>query len=172
MQYISFYPSPLGEITLAADDIGLTGLWFQGQKFDRYNLEAAAKEQELPVFAQAKQWLDVYFSGMEPDFVVPLHLLGTAFQKEVWEILRWIPYGKTMTYGEIAKLLAEKRGIPTMAAQAVGGAVGKNPISVIVPCHRVMGANGNLTGYAGGVERKNALLRLEGIQTLNLFAKR
>ncbi len=161
MQYISKYPSPIGNIVLAADEMGLTGLWFEGQKYFARHLAQDHEEKELPIFTKAKEWLDVYFSGKEPSFELPLHVIGTDFQKEVWEILRVIPYGKTVTYGEIAKLLAQKRGIKQMSAQAVGGAVGKNGISIIVPCHRVVGANGSLTGYAGGIDKKSALLRLE-----------
>lgn len=161
MQYISHYQSPLGNILLAADDIGLTGLWFEGQKYFALYLDKEHEEKELPVFEKAKQWLDIYFSGKEPNFKVPLHFTGTDFQNEVWEILYAIPYGQTMTYGEIAKQLAEKRGLKRMSAQAVGGAVGRNEISIIVPCHRVVGANGSLTGYAGGIDKKVKLLTLE-----------
>ena len=114
------------------------------------------------VFEQAKKWLAIYFSGKEPDFKIPLHFIGTDFQNEVWEILSSIPYGQTTTYGEIAKQLAARRGLERMSAQAVGGAVGRNEISIIVPCHRVVGANGSLTGYAGGIDKKIALLQLEG----------
>lgn len=169
MQYISHYRSPIGEMLLAADEIGLFGLWFEGQKYFALHLDKDREEKELPVFAAAKRWLDVYFSGREPDFSVPLHLAGTAFQKEVWKILCAIPYGQTMTYGEIAKSLAAKRGLAHMSAQAVGGAVGHNKISVIVPCHRVVGANGNLTGYAGGIEKKVKLLALEKADMRQLF---
>lgn len=161
MQYISHYKSPVGEILLAADEIGLTGLWFEGQKYFALYLDKEHEERELPVFETTKRWLDIYFSGREPDFKVPLHFTGTDFQNEVWEILYSIPYGQTMTYGEIAKQLAKKRGLSRMSAQAVGGAVGRNEISVIVPCHRVVGANGSLTGYAGGIDKKIALLKLE-----------
>lgn len=161
MQYISHYQSPLGNILLAADDIGLTGLWFEGQKYFALYLDREHEEKELPVFEKAKQWLDIYFSGKEPNFKVPLHFTGTDFQNEVWEILYAIPYGQTMTYGEIAKQLAAKRGLKRMSAQAVGGAVGRNEISIIVPCHRVVGANGSLTGYAGGIDKKVKLLTLE-----------
>ena len=161
MQYISYYQSPLGRILLAADEIGLTGLWFEGQKYFAMHLDKEHEEKELPVFTTVKHWLDFYFSGQEPDFTVPLHLIGTDFQKEVWEILCSIPYGKTMTYGEIAKMIAKKRGLEHMSAQAVGGAVGHNKISIIVPCHRVLGTNGSLTGYAGGIDKKIALLTLE-----------
>lgn len=162
MQYISHYQSPLGGILLAADAAGLTGLWFEGQKYFALYLDKEHEEKELPVFEQAKKWLDLYFSGREPDFKVPLHFTGTDFQNEVWEILYSIPYGRTMTYGEIAGRLAAQRGIKHMSAQAVGGAVGRNEISIIVPCHRVVGANGSLTGYAGGIDKKIALLKLEG----------
>ena len=163
MQYISRYHSPMGGILLAGDGNGLTGLWFEGQKYFARHLDKEQEEREIPLFELAKGWLDVYFSGREPDFSVPLHLMGTAFQKEVWEILRSIPYGHTMTYGEIAKQLAEKRGLSHMSAQAVGGAVGRNPISILVPCHRVVGADGSLTGYAGGIDKKGRLLKLEGV---------
>lgn len=162
MQYISHYQSPVGDILLAADEIGLTGLWFEGQKYFGLYLDKEHKEKQLPVFEQAKKWLEIYFSGREPNFKVPLHFIGTEFQNEVWEILFSIPYGQTMTYGEIAKQLAAKHGLKRMSAQAVGGAVGRNKISVIVPCHRVVGTSGSLTGYAGGIDKKIALLKLEG----------
>ena len=161
MQYISQYHSPIGDILLAADDIGLTGLWFEGQKYFALHLDKEHKEEELPVFTETKRWLDIYFSGKEPDFTVSLHFMGTDFQKEVWKILCSIPYGNTMTYGEIAEKIAFKRGLKHMSAQAVGGAVGHNPISILVPCHRVIGSNGNLTGYAGGIDKKIKLLTLE-----------
>ena len=162
MQYTTTYESSLGSILLAADEIGLTGLWFEGQKYFALYLHKEHEEKALPVFEEAKRWLDIYFSGKDPDFKLPLHFTGTDFQNEVWEILYSIPYGKTMTYGEVAKLLAKNRGIVRMSAQAVGGAVGHNEISVIVPCHRVVGSNGSLTGYAGGISRKVELLKLEG----------
>ncbi len=166
MQYTSKYESPLGSILLEADEVGLTGLWFEGQKYftccpDKEE-EAKGMEQEPPVFEEARKWLDIYFSGKEPDFRLPLHFTGTEFQKEVWEILYRIPYGQTTTYGSIAARLAKKKGIERMSAQAVGGAVGRNKISIIVPCHRVVGANGSLTGYAGGIDKKIVLLKLEG----------
>ena len=166
------YDSPLGGILLAADEIGLTGLWFEGQKYFGLYLDKEHEERELPVFEQAKQWLDVYFSGREPDFKVPLHFIGTDFQKEVWEILYSIPYGQTTTYGEIAKQLAAKRGLKHMSAQAVGGAVSHNEISILVPCHRVVGTNGSLTGYAGGIDKKIALLKLEGALKEEYFIPR
>ncbi len=161
MQFIRHYPSPLGPVLLAADALGLTGLWFEGQKYFARGLDPEAEEKDLPVFTDTADWLDLYFSGKKPDLAPPLHLRGTPFQKEVWEILCTIPCGSTMTYGEIAARLAQTRGLPHMSAQAVGSAVGHNPISILVPCHRVVGANGSLTGYAGGIERKIALLQLE-----------
>ncbi len=169
MQYISHYQSPIGGILLAADETGLTGLWFEGQKYFALYLDKEHKEKEVPVFETAKRWLDIYFSGKEPDFQVPLHFTGTDFQNEVWEILYSIPYGNTMTYGEIAKKIAEKRGLKRMSAQAVGGAVGHNEISIIVPCHRVVGSNGSLTGYAGGIEKKAELLKLEKVDMAGFF---
>ena len=169
MQYTTQYQSPLGPILLAADDKGLTGLWLEGQKYYAYELKDAQEKNSLPVFEAAKHWLSVYFSGQEPNFSVPLHLIGTEFQKEVWEILCTIPYGHTMTYGEIAKLLAKEKGILRMSAQAVGGAVGHNKISIIVPCHRVVGANGNLTGYGGGIDKKVRLLTLEHLDMKKFF---
>lgn len=169
MQYISHYESPLGNILLSADDIGLTGLWFEGQKHFALHLDKKHVELEIPLFEPIKRWLNVYFSGKEPNFSVPLHLIGTEFQKEVWAILRTIPYGCTLTYGEIARRIAIERDLKSMSAQAVGGAVGHNPISVVVPCHRVVGTNGSLTGYAGGIDRKNWLLNLEQANQRPIF---
>ena len=169
MQYISHYHSPLGNILLAADQIGLTGLWFEGQKYFALYLDKEHEEKEVPVLKQTKEWLDIYFSGKEPDFKLPLHFTGTDFQNEVWEILSGIPYGQTPTYGEIAKQIAAKRGLARMSAQAVGGAVGHNEISIIVPCHRVVGSNGSLTGYAGGIDKKIKLLTLEKVNMDSFF---
>lgn len=169
MQYINHYHSPIGDILLSADSIGLTGLWFEGQKYYALYLDKDHEEKELPIFADTKRWLDIYFSGKEPDFSLPLHFTGTEFQNEVWEILASIPYGKTMTYGEIAQKIAANRGLKRMSAQAVGGAVGHNEISIIVPCHRVVGTNGSLTGYAGGIEKKIALLTLENVDMQSFF---
>ena len=155
MQYISHYASAIGSMLLAADEAGLTGIWFAEQKYYGKNLPSNCQEAELPIFRETKRWLDLYFSGFQPDFTPPLHLSGTPFQKKVWAVLTSIPYGQTMTYGQIAALVGCK------SAQAVGGAVGRNPISVIVPCHRVIGADDSLTGYAGGLDKKTALLQLE-----------
>lgn len=165
MQYITHYQSPLGGITISSDGTSLTGLWFDGQKYFASTLGADYKEKDLPVFTEAKRWLDIYFSGKEPDFTPPLALNGSAFRMAVWQILQSIPYGQTITYGDIARQLAAQQGKTKMSAQAVGGAVGHNPISIIVPCHRVVGAGGSLTGYAGGIDKKVQLLELEGINT-------
>lgn len=162
MQYTTTYQSPAGEILLAADDIGLTGLWFEGEKYYALSLDKEHEEKEIPVFVEVKRWLDIYFAGREPDFMPPIHMIGTPLQLEVWELLRKIPYGKTTTYGELAKQIAKQRGLERMSAQAVGFAVGRNEISLIVPCHRVVGTNGSLTGYAGGIDKKMAFLKLEG----------
>lgn len=159
--YTLHYDSPLGGILLAADELGLTGLWFEGQKYFAHGLSPEHTAQETPVLQQAKRWLDVYFSGQEPDFTPPLHPIGSPFRQEVWELLLQIPYGQTTTYGTLAKQLAAKHGLARISAQAVGGAVGHNAISIIIPCHRVVGTNGSLTGYAGGIERKVKLLVLE-----------
>lgn len=169
MQYTSNYRSPLGDILLAADEVGLTGLWFVGQKYFALYLDQEHEEKEIPVFDETKQWLDIYFAGCMPDFTPTLHFTGTAFQNEVWEILCTIPYGETLTYGEIARRLAAKRGLERMSAQAVGGAVSHNEISIIVPCHRVVGTNGSLTGYAGGIDRKVKLLTLENADIKSFF---
>lgn len=161
MQYTGKYKSPLGSILLAADEIGLTGLWFEGQKYFANTLDPQNDEKELPVLIQARQWMDIYFSGKEPVFQVPLHVMGSKFQQKVWTILSAIPYGQTTTYGAIARQIAMLDGLERVSAQAVGGAVGRNPVSIIVPCHRVVGSNGSLTGYASGLEKKAALLKLE-----------
>ena len=148
MDYLNRYLSPLGDITLSSDGDALTGL-----SFGRYG---EGREKDLPVFDTAKRWLDVYFRGSVPDFTPLLNLRGSGFRKAVWEILLTIPFGKTMTYGQIAAKFSDR-----MSAQAIGGAVGHNPVAIIVPCHRVLGANGKLTGYAGGLDKKISLLELE-----------
>ena len=164
MDYNWHYDSPLGGITLASDGEALTGLWFDGQIYFADTMSEDAKEMKLPIFVQTCHWLDSYFSGKEPDFTPRLKMNTTPFRKAVWEILLTIPFGKTMTYGEIAKLIAQKRSITQMSAQAIGGAIGHNSIALIIPCHRVVGSKGNLTGYAGGLDKKVKLLRLEGVQ--------
>ena len=156
MIYLTRYESPLGSILLAADGVGLTGLWFIGQKYFPSFSEGEALEEETPVLAETIRWLNVYFSGASPDFLPPLHPQGSSFRQAVWNVLLTIPRGQTMTYGEIARRLNVR------SAQAVGGAVGHNPVSILIPCHRVVGSDGSLTGYAGGLERKERLLQLEG----------
>lgn len=169
MMYTQNYESPLGSILLAADETGLTGLWFRGEKYFADVLDPDHTERETPVLQQAKRWLDVYFSGQEPDFTPPLHPVGSPFRQEVWALLLQIPYGQTTTYGELAKQIAAKHGLARMSAQAVGGAVGHNEISIIIPCHRVVGTSGSLTGYAGGMDKKVKLLTLEKVCMERLF---
>lgn len=169
MQYIFKYQSPLGGITIAADDLGLTGLWFDGQKYFADTLSAEHEEKVHPLFGQTREWLDCYFSGKNPGFTPSVHLQGSPFRQEVWKLLQQIPYGKTITYADIAKEIARQQGVQNWSAQAVGGAVGHNPVSIIVPCHRVVGSNGSLTGYAGGISRKVQLLTLEQTNMSGLF---
>ena len=163
MVSIQTYDSPIGTLLLAADEVGLCGLWLSGEKYFADHLPAEHVQKCTPVLAKAQQWLDIYFSAKEPDFMPPLHPVGSEFRQAVWQLLLQIPYGKTVTYGQLARKLAKQRGILRMSAQAVGGAVGHNEISIIIPCHRVVGAGGNLTGYAGGIDRKIRLLKLEGV---------
>ena len=169
MMYTLHYASPLGGILLAADEIGLTGLWFDGEKYFADVLDPEHIARETPILLDAKHWLDAYFSGQEPDFTPPLHPIGSPFRQEVWELLLQIPYGQTTTYGALAKQLAEKHGLPRMSAQAVGGAVGHNEISILIPCHRVIGTSGSLTGYAGGISKKVKLLTLEKVDMEHFF---
>ena len=169
MTYTYHYNSPLGGITLSSNGTELTGLWFDGQKYFGDTLEGKSEEKGLPIFEQSVRWLDIYFSGKAPDFTPPLYMQTTPFRKMVWEIMLTIPFGKTMTYGEIAERIAKQKGISHMSAQAVGGAVGHNSISLIIPCHRVVGTNGSLTGYAGGIEKKVQLLTLEKADMSSFF---
>lgn len=162
MKYISTYSSPLGKMFMAsADGEALCGLWFEEQKYVPQNLASAQLCDSLRLFEQSRHWLDIYFNGENPDFMPPLKPEGTPFRQKVWKLLLDIPYGLTTTYGQLAAHMATDSGHTTMSAQAVGGAVGHNPISVIIPCHRVVGADGCLTGYAGGLERKSRLLSME-----------
>ena len=169
MIFTEHYDSPLGGILFAADEIGLTGLWLDGQKYFGGHLPAERRTQETPILTEARRWLDIYFTGREPDFRPPLHPVGSVFRQAVWKILLQIPYGKTTTYGEIARQLAAQQGLERMSAQAVGGAVGHNEISIIIPCHRVVGTNGSLTGYAGGIDKKIKLLELEHTDMSRFF---
>lgn len=176
MLYSSHYDSPLGGITLASDGEALTGLWFDGQKYfaGTMTLEGAATtssaqsqvDVDSPLFDSVRQWLDIYFCGRNPGFTPQIRMTGSPFRQRVWQSLLRIPYGQTTTYSAIAREIAAERGLKAMSAQAVGGAVGHNPISLIIPCHRVVGSDGSLTGYAGGIDRKLALLRLEGAEVV------
>ena len=163
MIYMGRYDSPLGPITLAGEDGALTGLWFDGQKYFGAGLPAGTPEGEPPVFRQVRAWLDRYFRGEDPGPAPPLAPAGTVFQRAVWEVLREIPYGRPATYGQVAQAAGRGLGRNT-SPRAAGSAVGRNPISLLIPCHRVVGAGGSLTGYAGGLERKEALLKLEGAE--------
>lgn len=169
MLYYKKITSPLGEITLRSDGEYLTGLWFASDKHYSDKDIVGGKAKHLPVFEQAEKWLAEYFAGCEPKTNVPIKLAGSAFQLQVWELLQKIPYGSLITYGDVAKQVAAQNGIARMSAQAVGGAVGHNPICIIVPCHRVVGASGSLTGYGGGMWRKVQLLELEGVDMSNLI---
>lgn len=153
--FIQYYDSPLGKMLLAADEIGLIGVWFENQKYYANGLKEPI-EEETAVLKETKEWLNLYFSGKELKALPKMHLIGTQFQKKVWQLLLKIPYGKTMTYKDIARMIS-----PTMSAQAVGSAIGHNKISILIPCHRVIGSNNSLTGYAGGIEKKENLLKLE-----------
>lgn len=164
MRYTAEYDSPLGPLTLACDGQALTGAWFRGQKYALAALDPdAVSREDLPVFAQTRRWLDVYFSGRDPGAPPPLEPRGTPFRRRVWAELAAIPYGRTTTYGAIARTLG------LASAQAVGGGVGHNPISILLPCHRVVGVDGSLTGYAGGLDKKIALLTLEGVELAALY---
>lgn len=163
MEYTHHYNCPIGSMIMVSDGKALTGLWFDKQKYIANIWKEESEDIDLPIFQETIRWLELYFQGEIPDFIPELKLEGTEFRKAVWKILLTIPYGESMTYGEIAAIIAKQRGVPRMSAQAVGGAVGHNPVSIIVPCHRVLGADGSLTGYAGGLEKKVALLKIENI---------
>lgn len=174
MFYSTEYFSPLGTLTMASDGQNIVGLWIEGQKYfgSAMGKEMLLKE-DVPVFDKTRNWLDRYFAGCIPDISeLPVAPVGSEFRQNVWSILREIPYGELITYGDIAKKMALKMGRKTISSRAVGGAVGHNPISIIIPCHRVIGANGNLTGYAGGIETKIKLLELEGIDISQLSIPR
>ena len=168
MLYYKKAASPLGEITLRSDGEALTGLWFADDKHYGAKDIAGAALADLDVFMQAEAWLAEYFAGREPKVSVPLKLQGSEFQMQVWRLLQDIPYGRLVTYGDIAKKIAAQKGLARMSAQAVGGAVGHNPLCIIIPCHRVVGANGSLTGYGGGMWRKVRLLELEKVDMSKL----
>lgn len=169
MSYIYRMDSPVGRLSVASDGERVTGLWLEGQKYFAPGLREE-REGDLPVFKQVRKWLNCYFSGREPDFTLPLAPEGSEFRQCVWKILREIPYGQIITYGEIARRMEVLNGgKKRVSAQAVGGAVGHNPISIIIPCHRVVGTGGSLTGYAGGISIKMKLLELEKADMKGLF---
>lgn len=160
-----FYSSPVGRIALASDGNDLTGLWLEGQKYFLGTISGTpVLQDDLPVFRLAREWLDRYFAGEAPNpDCLPLAPIGGAFRQTVWSILRTIPYGSVMTYGDIARETAARMGRESMSSQAVGGAVAHNPLSILIPCHRVVGTSGSLTGYAGGIDKKIWLLSHEGV---------
>ena len=184
MTYTSTYLSPLGTLLLAADATGLTGLWLENGKYSADILEnqeytkideapagifTSDRKEASEILTDTRRWLDLYFQGKVPDCTPKLHLTGSDFRMEVWKLLLEIPYGQTVTYGALAQKLAKTRGLKKMSAQAIGGAVGHNPVSIIVPCHRVVGTNGSLTGYAGGIANKVKLLELEHTDMSRFF---
>ena len=165
-----YYASPVGKLLLAAEESGLCGLWIEGQKYEAAGLTAPKAEGDNAILRLTCEWLDAYFAGQKPEIAaLPLTPQGSAFRQRVWRLLCEIPYGEVMTYGALAKRIAAEDGRSAMSAQAIGGAVGHNPISIIIPCHRVVGADGSLTGYAGGVEKKLWLLRHEGADLNPLY---
>jgi methylated-DNA-[protein]-cysteine S-methyltransferase len=163
MEYINKIKSPIGILTVSSDGQSVSGLWIEGQKYFAKTLEDDVSEQNLPLFEEVRRWLDIYFSGKKPDFTLPLMPKGSSFQKSIWDDLREIPYGQTITYGTLAKQFEVKNKGERTSARAVGNAVGHNPISILIPCHRIIGKNGSLTGYAGGINTKIKLLQLEGV---------
>lgn len=167
MEYIFEYKSPIGDLIITSNETGITALRFKGESETEASHDKIYKE--TTAIKETKKWLDIYFSGKNPEFIPEINPTGTEFQKLVWKILLEIPYGKTMTYGEIAGKIAEIKNVSRMSAQAVGGAVGKNPIAIIIPCHRVVGKNGTLTGYAYGIDKKISLLELEGADIGKFF---
>ncbi|MGN0982977.1 MAG: methylated-DNA--[protein]-cysteine S-methyltransferase [Candidatus Limivicinus sp.] len=163
MIHTAYYDAPYGRYVMAAEDGALTGVWLEGQKHFPSDLPAPSGG-ESEIFTRTRRWLDAYFAGQRPELsALPIAPKGSDFAQSVWQLLLAIPYGQTTTYGQLAAQLAEQRGLPQLSAQAVGGAVGHNPISLIIPCHRVLGAKNQLTGYAGGLDVKTFLLKLEGV---------
>ncbi|HIZ52856.1 MAG TPA: methylated-DNA--[protein]-cysteine S-methyltransferase [Candidatus Enterococcus avicola] len=167
--YTQTYDSPIGDIYLTSDGQALTGIYYNRSEFEKKNPLLHQNKSDITLFLTVKRWLDAYFRGEQPEIDFPLAPQGTDFQAKVWEEIRKIPYGQTTTYGEIAQKIAKKMGKTTMSAQAVGGAVGSNPISIIIPCHRVIGKTGSVTGYGGGIERKLKLFALEKVQESAYF---
>ena len=169
MNYYIEYQAPIGDLLIISDGENIIWLGVSGQKYAENVLQDSVLNSNLQIFADVRQWLDLYFSGVEPPFAIPLAPTGTLFRRAVWDILCEIPYGEVLTYGDIAKKIAKQQGKERMSAQAVGGAVGHNPISILIPCHRVVGAGGNLTGFASGMEKKIKLLGLEHIDMQHFY---
>lgn len=169
MDYLNAFDSPVGRITVASDGQAVVGLWLEGQKYFAATLREPKERPDVPVLQEARAWLQRYFEGRDPGPVPPMAPRGTAFQQRVWALLLQVPYGQLTTYGQLARQLEAQEG-RRCSARAVGSAVGRNPASIIVPCHRVVGSTGSLTGYAGGVDKKIALLRLEGVDVSGLKA--
>lgn len=169
MTYICTINSPIGLLTVSSNGDDLTGLWIEGQKYFGSTLGKSIENDSLPIFTKVQSWIKQYFDGMQPVIDFPLAPSGSSFRQAVWKILGEIPYGQVVTYGEIAQQIKEKSGKASISAQAVGGAVGHNPISIIIPCHRVVGSDGSLTGYAGGINKKIALLKLENVPMDKLY---
>ncbi len=171
MFYKTTYLSPLGELMIASDGQNILGVWLKGQKYFAITVSEEMEEKDdIPVFVKTKKWLNRYFAGQKPSInELPLAPSGNEFRQNVWKLLCEIPYGETTTYGELARKIAKQMNKTSMSAQAVGGAVGHNPVSIIIPCHRVVGTNGSLTGYAGGIDTKIKLLELEGADMSKLF---
>ena len=171
MYYQTTYASPVGNLTLGSDGNALIGVWMEGQKYFGGSVSSELlQKDDLPIFGIVKEWLDRYFAGKQPKITeLSLDPVGGAFRQQVWELLCEIPYGAVTTYGALAKKMAEKMGKASMSSQAIGGAVGHNPISIIIPCHRVVGSDGSLTGYAGGIDTKIKLLEHEGVDMSGLY---
>ena len=170
--YITYYDSILGKLTIASDGENIIGLWIEGQKYfaDTIKNENIIKKDDISIFIKTKEWLDRYFRGERPDIKeLKLSPKGSEFRQNVWKILCRIPYGQTITYGKIAKEIAKLMNKNSMSAQAIGNAVGHNQISIIIPCHRVVGTNGGLTGYAGGIDKKRELLELENADVKDIL---
>lgn len=163
MTYLTVIQTPIASVTAASDGQAIVGLWFEGQKYFGSTVRGESVYRQVPVFTRLRAWLNIYFCGRNPDFTLPLAPSGSAFRQDVWKLLRAVEYGQTVTYGQLAALIAAKSGRQSISAQAVGGAVGHNPISILIPCHRVVGSSGALTGYAAGVGVKRQLLELEGV---------
>lgn len=166
-QYVKYVHSPIGQLTLASDGVSLKGLWIENQKYYG-NQWKSFVEKDLPVFNKVERWLNDYFQGKNPQIDFQIEPLGTSFQQKVWKQLLMIPYGKVITYDALATIIADESG-KKKCAQAIGQAIGHNPVSIIIPCHRVVGKNGSLTGYAGGIDKKVFLLKMEGVDLTSFY---